>query len=192
MRSVASASGHSSVSGFLGDVGMAPQPITAALLEPLYPAVGEFIVNWSIFNSQIVKIVAAIYHAAGGKHHADKKMPFEFGRRARFLRKCIKQIDALAPFAEDIEKILTEAKELQVLRDAIIHGAVSTYDSETERYSFVKLDIDQSDDMHVANSINTGLADIRGAVVDTQSAMTLAILLSKRIFDTFLRQDPID
>jgi hypothetical protein len=160
-------------------------PVSALQLEALFCPVGELIINWSLLDSQIVKIVAIIYHAAEGKQQ-EAQMPFEFKRRVKFLRRCVSRIPALSVFVNDINKLITTATELTIVRDAIIHGAISAYDEKDRSYSFVKLDIDRADNLHIANTVKMTLADIETSVVESQTTMKAAIALSQRLSEMFV------
>lgn len=165
---------------------MATHNLTAETLAPLCPLAGELIINWSLMDSIIVKMVAAIYHAAGGKHE-HPTMPFEFSRRVKFLRRCVKKIPALAPFASEMNEITRIAKVLLPIRDFIIHGAISAYDPDRQVYTFEKLDIDYSDNMHEANRLHVRLTDLDDAIAGIQKITPMAAALADRLVETFLR-----
>jgi hypothetical protein len=135
-------------------------PPSALELEPLFSPVGELVINWSLLDSQFVKITAILYHSEMGKE-LEKQLPFEFGRRMRFLRKCASRFPELSNHVKDFKRMITYAKEMVVLRNALIHGAVSSFDESDQRYSFVKLDIGKSEDIHVANTVRMTLEDIQ-------------------------------
>lgn len=166
---------------------MQPSPIPVAALPPLYSAVGELVVNWAFAEQALVGIIAVIYQAAGGKHE-DAVIPVAFGRRRKFLRRCFARIPALAPFAAEGQQILVEAKALEAIRNAIIHGALSGYDATTGGYTFTKLDTDDRERIHIANSLTTTPADLRGATIDCQQLARRAGALADRLMDQFVRQ----
>ena len=106
--------------------------VSALQLEQLYYPAGELIINWSVLDYQLVLIVAALYQNDIGKSLEDR-LPREFSRRVRFLGKCISRFPQLQPFAGDMRNMLAAAKELAVVRDTLVHGAVSNYDERDTR-----------------------------------------------------------
>jgi hypothetical protein len=158
--------------------------ISAARLEALFQPIGELIINWSLLDSQIVKMVAVLYHTETGRS-LQSEIPREFSRRVRFLRKCASKMPELSGFSNDIRRMLTTAKEMVVVRDAFVHGAVSNYDEIDQRYSFVKLDIDKHEDIHVANTVRMTLDDIQAHVVVSQDLMAFAIKVTDYLFKIF-------
>ncbi len=155
-------------------------------LPPLYTAVGELVVNWAITDSALNSIIAIIYQSAGGKH-VDQKIPVAFKRRVRFLRLCFNSVDALEPYADEGRNILQKAANLTFIRNAVIHGAVSDYEPETEQYTFTKLDVVNNDTIHQANTVSTTLSDLRGAALNSQNVTRAAIAFSNRLLDAFER-----
>jgi hypothetical protein len=81
--------------------------------------------------------------------------------------------------------MLMTAKEMVIVRDAFVHGAVSNYDKTDQRYSFVKLDIDKPEDIHVANTVRMTLDDIQAHVVISQDLMAFAIKVTDYLSKTF-------
>jgi hypothetical protein len=161
-----------------------PKPLSAERLEALFRPIGELIINWSLLDSQIVKMVAILYHTETGRSLAPD-IPREFSRRVRFLRKCVSKSPELSNFVNDMRRMLATAKEMVVVRDAFVHGAVSHYDETDQRYSFVKLDIDKTEDIHVANIIRMTLDDIEAHVVVSQDLMAFAIKVTDYVAKTF-------
>jgi hypothetical protein len=157
--------------------------VSALQLEQLYYPAGELIINWSVLDYQLVLIVAALYQNDRGKSLEDQ-LPREFGRRVRFLRKCISRFPQLQPFATDMRNMLTAAKELVIVRDTLVHGAVSGYDERDKYYSFKRPDIDKNDDMHQINTIRMTLDDIRDYVAQSQTLMTFAIQIAEHLVDS--------
>ena len=158
--------------------------ISAARLEALFRPIGELIINWSLLDSQIVKMVAILYHTETGRS-LQSEIPREFSRRVSFLRKCASKIAELSNFAEDIRRMLTTAKEMVIVRDAFVHGAVSNYDKTDQRYLFVKLDMDKPEDIHVANTVRMTLDDVQAHVVVSQDLMAFAIKGTDYLSKTF-------
>lgn len=154
-------------------------------LPPLYTAVGELVINWAILESSIVKIIATIYHGAGGKH-VDAKIPVAFKRQVKFLRLCSKRVGSLAPYASEIQGLLAAAAKLVIIRTAVVHGALSAYDPARLRYSFTKLDVVDGDTIHEVNTITTTLNDLRGAVIESQSLTRRAFALLDGLNKAFM------
>jgi hypothetical protein len=150
---------------------------------PLFMAVGELMINWALLDSMLVKLVAVIYQSAKVEH-GEPKVPFEFRRRMRFLRRCVSSsVPALAPFAAQITSLIDEARTLSAIRDVIVHGSLQGYEESEQTYVFVKLDIEG--DIHVANTVRLPLATLQGHVLDSQTAMNLATSLTESIMDIF-------
>jgi hypothetical protein len=158
--------------------------ITAAQLEPLYRPIGELIVNWSVLDSQFIKMIAILYQTDQGKA-LQKQLPREFSRRLRFLRKCATKFPALSRHADDLRRALTVAKEVAIVRDALVHGAISNFDETDQRYSFVKLDVDKSGDIHMANTVRMTRDDINAHVVASQDLMAFAIKVTDHLVQAF-------
>jgi hypothetical protein len=158
--------------------------ITASRIKPLFRPVGELIINWSVLDSQLIKIVAILYRTDIGKR-LESELPREFSRRLRFLRKCVSKTPELAKFAEDIKRMLSTAKQMVVVRDALVHGAISKYDKADGRYHFVKLDIDKEDDIHIANTVRMTLDDIQAHVLVSQDLMSFAIKVTDYLAKIF-------
>ena len=162
-------------------------PIPNSAFPPLYRAVGELVVTWAIAESMIVKMIAAIYQRAGGKHD-DRKIPVAFKRQRRFLRLCFRSISDLAPFADEGSIILDAAASLTFIRNVVVHGAVCGFEPNTGRYTFLRLEVVDGDTVHQANTVTTTLLDLRGAVMETQDLTKRAIVLYDGIMDAFVRK----
>jgi hypothetical protein len=126
---------------------MVKTPIPSSAFPPLNMAVGQLVVNWATLESMIQKIIAAIYHQAGGKH-ADRSIPVAFKRQRRFLRRCFRSIAGLAPFADEGSAILDAMADLIFIRNAVVHGAVCGFEPNTGRYTFLRLDVVDGDTVH--------------------------------------------
>jgi hypothetical protein len=134
-----------------------------------------------------VKIIAAIYQRAGGKH-ADRRIPVAFKRQRKFRRRCFRSIGGLAPFADEGNAVLDAMADLAFIRNAVVHGAVCVFEPNTDRYTFLKLDVVDGDTMHEANTVTTTLLDLRGAVVETQVLTKRATALLHGIMQAFVRK----
>jgi len=154
--------------------------ITALHLDKLYYPVGELIINWSVFDHQLVLIVAILYQNDTGRS-LERQLPREFSRRIRFLRKCITRFPQLSQYADGMRNMLDAAKEVSIVRDALVHGAVSSYDKKDQCYSLKKLDIAKTDDMHEAKTIRMTLEDVQEYVIQSQSLMSFAIQISDHL-----------
>ena len=161
--------------------------IPTSAFPPLYMAVGELVVTWAIAESMIVKIIAAIYQRAGGKH-ADPRIPVAFKRQRKFLKLCFRSIGGLAPFADEGSAILDAMAERTVIRHAVVHGAVCGFEPNTGHYTFLKLDVVDGGTVHEVNPVTTTLVDLRGAVLETQALTKRAIALYDGIMDAFVRK----
>lgn len=164
---------------------MASRDPTEPEIAALYQPVGELVLNWSVWDSMIVKIVALVFQSTGGKHQ-EPKIPFEFKRRIKFLRRCVNRIDALKPFAPEMAAILTNAKILSKIRDSIVHGALSKFDPETGRYEFVKLDILKNENIHEGNTLLITIENMREMAERCQAGYARSAAIALRLADTFL------
>jgi len=140
------------------------------VLPPLYAAIGETVVNWSVIETALGYWVAIIYQAAGGDRHA-KVIPLALGRRMTFLRLCFKKIAALHPFAADGRAFLDRIGSIKATRHMLVHGVVSDYSPDNHEFLFVRLDLDKAQTMQTVNELHIPFTKI---LDDSGEAMTLA------------------
>jgi hypothetical protein len=153
-------------------------------LEALFYPVGELIINWSLFDYQLVVMVAVLYSTEIGKS-LEKQLPREFGRRIRFLRKCISRVPELQPYATNFKNMLTSAKAMVVVRDTLVHGVLQGYNSKDQLYSFQRPEIDKSDDIHVIDTVKMTLETIKGHASVSQDLLSFALQISEYLLKTF-------
>lgn len=95
--------------------------------ESLCTAIGFIELNWALLEQSLDNWVAIIFHDVDGKPLAyEERLPREFGRKARFLKRCFKKLSPLQPFAEEGLLILEKAKTLSATRHDLSHGVATS------------------------------------------------------------------
>jgi hypothetical protein len=107
-------------------------------IGPLATAIGGLVLIWGTTEAGLNICVAAIFTAAGGKHHA-KEIPRNLSGKLKFLRRCLRKIKVLEPYKEEGLKIFSVTGQLGAHRNAIVHGFISEYDARTEKFTFTGL-----------------------------------------------------
>jgi hypothetical protein len=127
--------------------------IPEEIFEPLCSAVGNFALNFAFVDRALDYWIIVIYHDLGGKS-VEKEIPRGFDRKLKFLRRCFKQIHALAPFATECLDCLEKAKALSNSRHYVVHGVLSDYIPEGHIFVFVNLNTNPSKTMHKLSKLS--------------------------------------
>jgi hypothetical protein len=110
------------------------------MVQPLAAAIGGLVLAWGDVEASLTMCVALIFKDAGGRHHADKEeIPVALKRKLKFLRLCMRKIEALAPFKDDGLALLEIATPLAKFRNDVIHSFVSDADRQTMTFTFTAL-----------------------------------------------------
>jgi hypothetical protein len=153
---------------------------------PLYLAVGELVINWGLAEGAIVNIIAVVYQGAGTKHLVPV-IPVNFKGRIGFLRRAFNSVAALAPYADEMRAIRTKAKELVLVRNHVVHGALGAFDEGTGIYTFHVIDTDDDENIHVAREAKYTILDLEAAMLDSQNLASRTNALCENLMETFVR-----
>ncbi|MGE0256024.1 MAG: hypothetical protein AB7N54_17990 [Alphaproteobacteria bacterium] len=104
--------------------------------QSLYLALGELTFSWALIDQSLDFWTTIIYQAAGGEH-VEPEIPEQFSRKRRFLSRCFRQLDILAPYRTEAVAMLDEARSLATIRDPVTHGAYQSYDAQSDVIVFV-------------------------------------------------------
>lgn len=140
------------------------------IVEPLYTAVGQLVVNWALMEQALESWVAVIYHQAGGKL-VTPKLSKRLGDKISLLRRWLVEIDQLAPFSPEGVTLLDRIEALGKTRNHIVHGAISEFEPSSLTLTFIKIDTDKCRSMQRANSLRITAAELLSAGTE---AMDLA------------------
>jgi hypothetical protein len=109
----------------------------------LYQAIGFIVIQWGQAEQSLDLLVAAIYRGHGGRPFAKKRqIPRALTDKLKFIRKCFRNIDALAPYRSEGNALLSELQRLSPIRNDLIHGAITKLESVNDGFEFAKLDIE--------------------------------------------------
>jgi hypothetical protein len=138
---------------------LANERIPQQVLMDLYATAGEFVIQWGLFEAQIVTTINLVYFEFGGKE-LDPILPRGFGRRMKFLKICFNRIPALEAYKLEMREIRSGAKRLVIIRDFFAHGFFVGFDPKTEVYRIKSLDNNEDDTMHVEDTFDFTLKSI--------------------------------
>ncbi len=126
----------------------AKKDIPEEIVEPLCSAIGHLILSWGMIDSNVTALVSIIYKQFGG-NKIEPEIPRNWGRRIKFLKKCISRTDALHQIAPHILSKLDYAEKIEHLRTFVVHGTVKEYIPEDEHMLvFRKLDTSHDKQSH--------------------------------------------
>jgi hypothetical protein len=130
------------------------ESIPEEVLPALFGAIGMIVTNWSFVENSLDHWTALTFHDFGGSD-IEAEMPRMFGRKVKFLSKCFKRIEKLAPYRDDAAKVLSRIVELSDLRHYIVHGVLSGFDAENEAtFLYRKIDVSDDKKIHVLGEMH--------------------------------------
>lgn len=111
-------------------------------LLPIYMSAGELVISWALLESGLEKLANYMF-TEGGKPFADRqRLPYEFKRKAAFIGRCLREVTPFQPFADEGAGLLDRARVIANTRRTIIHGALSGFDANSGKLTFVRLEAD--------------------------------------------------
>ncbi len=110
-------------------------------LESLFIAVGFIVIQWGQSEQALDLIVSTLSHAYHGKKA--KRLPVMLETKIAFVRKCIASTPEIEQSAEDIEALLQEFESLALVRNDLVHGAITSVTPSSRGFNFMKLDSDK-------------------------------------------------
>ena len=153
-------------------------------MEKLRNVVGDFVINWGLFEARISMILNLVYHDHGGNIVKGEKqgIPVPLERRLKYLKQAFKEKPALRPFVEEEREIRSKARQVADVRDFIVHGHLMEYDPAKGVYTFGRLDVVDNATGHAHNLFKTDVGQLLlyAEVLDR---------LAERATDLFLRGD---
>jgi hypothetical protein len=158
----------------------------ANVLDPLCLAIGHFLIAWSFIDSAATVCV----NAAVGKttpYIETPEAPYEFKRRIKKVRQCLRHHPGLREWAESGKYVLDRAMELSAHRDFLVHGTFAGYDETVlDCVKFNKLDRSGNRTAHTISSYKTNpekIALLRNECVDIGAEF---IKLARRFQELFI------
>jgi hypothetical protein len=148
----------------------------------LYRVIGELVTNWGLFEVNLVALIAQLWHDYNGKSHT-QELPVSFKRRLALIKLCFNRHPDLAPYAERARELRSKAKEMGFIRNYIAHGGLSLYNTETKAFTFVRLDNEDGDQMHVESKFVTDLQKLQAATVTIQALFDICHGLNVALID---------
>jgi len=123
--------------------------IPEEVLGHLYTMTGMIVTNWSFLENALDHWTAITFQDFRSSE-IESKMPRMLGEKIKFLSKCFRRIDGLAPFREDAMKVISRCEELSDMRHYVVHGVLSGYDAEDNAtFVFRKIDVAKDKKEHV-------------------------------------------
>jgi hypothetical protein len=153
-------------------------------VENLRRVVGDFVINWGLFEARISMILNLVYHDHGGNIVKGERqgIPVSFERRLKYLKQAFKEKPALRPFMDEEREIRSKARQVADVRDFIVHGHLMEYDSANGAYTFGRLDVVDKATGHAHNLFKTDVGQLMlyAEILDR---------LAERATDLFLKVD---
>lgn len=98
----------------------------------VYSAIGRMAISWAIIELSLDCLISMIHHNIGGKD-VEPDLPWALQRKLKYIRKCFKKLDRLAPFKDDIDNLMADIAIASEDRHNIIHGvATKSPEGQTE------------------------------------------------------------
>jgi hypothetical protein len=128
----------------------------------LYEHVGRIAIEWGFMDFAISGTTAILFSIPEAAER-EKVLPRALGRRLGFIARSLKDIDELAPFRNEGQDLVDRVRLLQPLRDGVIHGYPSMYETETGKIIFFSMDVDPSQTIHQPDETVLTIGDLIGA-----------------------------
>ncbi len=154
-------------------------------LPPLYAAIGETVVNWSMIEAALGFWVAIIYQTAGGSRH-EKVIPLLLGRKMTFLRRCFNTIAALQQFAPEGRTLLDRIENIKDTRNMLVHGVVSDYSPDNHEFLFIRVGLDKAQTMQVIKESYIPAAKILDDSGEAMAIATDSLDFTKRLLQALV------
>ena len=155
------------------------------LERPYYTTVGLFVANWAFVEIALDHWITIIFRSAGGKH-VEREMPKALSRKLKFLRRCIRRIDALAPYSEQALRYMTRAGELAKTRQFVIHGVLTNFDENHMLIGFVKIDSAPDKTQRIISELIIPVQDLLNQGVECMDLASDMFDLAHRFGERFI------
>ena len=127
-------------SGFMGEgLGMATVPINPNHLARLYPSVGAIVLYWGLIDTMVTHIAFLMFKVLKTPD-ANHKLPVMFGARLEILEANFKKHPEFAHLKDGGVQIIKSIREMQRLRDMLIHGVAASYEAKDDAIVFSRID----------------------------------------------------
>jgi hypothetical protein len=176
-----------SPSGSLSGSPSEPTDVDIRYFADLCQCIGFVVVHWSLIEQQLDNWVNACANNAGGKPFLkDKGVPQALKRKATFIKRCLRELPALAEFRDECASLLSRVLSASNRRHDLIHGAITELrpDPATGAFKFRRIGYDGDD--HTLTEFNVTPSDFRAFAPVLTDLVTDAIAFSQRLGDKFL------
>lgn len=153
--------------------------------RPFYTTVGLFVANWAFVEIALDHWITIIFRSAGGKH-VEREMPRALSRKLKFLRRCTRQIDALAPYSKQALRYMTRPGELAKTRQFVVHGVLANFDADYMLISFVKIDTAPDKTEHIVSELIIPVQDLLNQGVECMNLASDMFDLAHRLGERFI------
>lgn len=162
--------------------------ITAAVLKQLYHSTGMLVVSFSSAELSLETWVATIYQAVETAH-LEREAPRAYGRKVKFLRRSLREIDALSDLMDEGINILDAADEVAPIRHLVSHGFFMDFEAETRTCSFVKMETSQGAQSHLMVTHKIHLDALAAYGQQAHSVAIAASDFARRLFETLMPEN---
>jgi hypothetical protein len=115
------------------------EKLSSAVLDRLYPPVGEIIIGWGMIDISIHNLAFAMFKVMGTTTKA-QGWPISLGHRLDIIEKQLKKRREFQDLAVEAMTVLRHLRKHQKLRDMLSHGAAVRYDREKDAVLFRRID----------------------------------------------------
>jgi hypothetical protein len=117
---------------------MTPMPENVRI--QLYHTLGGIIFSYGFVDSLVATVCRVLFEDLGG--HPSQKQAFRpMGVRLRYMEKCFRNKPELAEMTEDALFLVARIRELDDLRNYLVHGCMTEYFPDGEAFQFTKVDM---------------------------------------------------
>ena len=107
-------------------------------LENLAKMVGMLVIQWGSAEQTLELAMGVLFQAP--RRPAEKNIPQNLKNKLKYLTRCADFMPPLAPFKEQIKKLVADFERVSKLRHSLIHGAASSINHVDGVYEFGKID----------------------------------------------------
>jgi hypothetical protein len=124
-------------SSFLSMMMRTPVALPKEVEIELYHVMGGIIIRFGFIDALTADICRILFEDLGG-HSSQKKPPRPLSVRLEYIGRCFRNKPELAAMKDDVEILAKAIKEIDFLRNFLVHGCLTGYYGHT--YQFTKLD----------------------------------------------------
>jgi hypothetical protein len=103
-----------------------------------------------------------------------------------FLEKRLGDLPELKPLATEGLDLLTQIKVMAQIRDILVHGAISSYDPDTQLLKFMRLRVDKREKIHAMEPEHASIPEILEASSVILRLQTQALTFGHRLADRLM------